>query len=88
MLNYIKNLQEKGNTEIYTEENINKEILDNPNIGVPNLSISGIYYIDGIEYEYKKGTGKIKQTLYLIKQTPSNNYINMSSLPKLKPNMS
>lgn len=88
MLNYIKNLQEKGNTEIYTEENIDKEILDNPNIGVPNLSISGIYYIDGIEYEYKKGTGKIKQTLYLIKQTPSNNYINMSSLPKLKPNMS
>ena len=85
MLNLSDNLSEKGNiskkpsTEIENKE----EIINNPDFGIPNLSISGIYLINGIEYEYSQGHEKIYQTLYLIKQTPINNYLNMSSLPKL-----
>lgn len=87
ILNLTDNLSEKGNIETKASDSIDnkQEIINNPEIGVPNLSISGIYFIDGIEYEYKKGFEKIVQTLYLIKQTPSNNYLNMSSLPKLSP---
>ena len=87
LLNLTDNLAEKGNINSKPSDEIQnkKKILDNPDIGIPNLSISGIYFIDGIEYEYTKGMEKIEQTLYLIKQTPSNNYLNMSSLPKLSP---
>jgi hypothetical protein len=87
LLNLTDNLSEKGNINSKPSDEIpnKKKILDNPDIGIPNLSISGIYFIDGIEYEYTKGMEKIEQTLYLIKQTPSNNYLNMSSLPKLSP---
>ncbi len=88
MLNLSDNLSAKGNTSTKpTDEIDNKQdIINNPMFGVPNLSISGIYFIDGIEYEYRRGNEKITQILYLIKQTPVNNYLNMSSLPKLSPN--
>ena len=87
MLNLSDNLSKTGNTNSYPSSEIEnkQDILDNPQIGIPNLSISGIYFIDGIEYVYRAGQEKIVQTLYLIKQTPSNNYLNMSSLPKLSP---
>lgn len=89
IINLSSNLKEKGDTSEVTEEKVeNKnEILDNPKFGVPNYAISGIYYINGIEYSYKGDNKKIVQTLYLIKQTPANNYLNMSSIPKLTPNM-
>jgi hypothetical protein len=85
MLNISDNLSEKGNisTKPSTEIENKEEIINNPDFGIPNLSISGIYLINGIEYEYAQGHEKIYQTLYLIKQTPINNYLNMSSLPKL-----
>jgi hypothetical protein len=88
MLNLSDNLSAKGNTSTKPSDEIDnkQDVINNPMFGVPNLSISGIYFIDGIEYEYRRGNEKITQILYLIKQTPVNNYLNMSSLPKLSPN--
>lgn len=85
MIKLIDNLSENGNTEVtpsYKPDNI-EEILNNDDYGIPNLSVSGMYLIDGIEYKYSSANQKIVQTLYLIRKTPSRNYLNLSSLPKI-----
>lgn len=71
--------------EIAADENLTMDaILSDNSIGIPNLEVCGIYYVDGIEYEYSAG-GLIVQTLYLIKHSGVNNsYLNYSSLPKIK----
>lgn len=81
------NLSEGGNKDFentqYPEEQID-QIITTTNFGVFNYEVSGIYYIDGIDYVYKAGES-IKQILYLIKHTgATNSYLNYSSLPKFK----
>lgn len=67
-----------------TDDLNTEKLLEDSSIGVPNLELSGIYYVDGIEYIYN-GNDKIEQYLYLIKHTgTANSYLNYSSLPKLK----
>lgn len=90
MLN-MSNASENGNiepivtTQIASDNNLTTDaILSDDSIGVPNLEVSGIYYIDGIEYEFNQ-TGLMQQYLYLIKHSGVNNsYLNYSSLPKIK----
>lgn len=60
-----------------------EEFLNNPKLGLPNVSVSGIYFINGIEYYYDPKQKKMMQTLYLVKQTKHTNYINYSSFAKL-----
>lgn len=66
-------------------ETIDKEtlekILDDPEVGVPNLTVSGMYYISGIEYTYTKTYG-ILQTLVLLRKSPTVSYFNYSSFVK------
>ena len=49
-----------------------------------NIAISGIYYIDGVEFEYNKSREDIIQTLYLVKKGDINNWNNRTSKPKFK----
>ena len=49
-----------------------------------NIAISGIYYIDGVEFEYNKSREDIIQTLYLVKKGDINNWDNRTSEPKFK----
>lgn len=74
------NLEDTSNSGDGTDIN---EILNNENAGVINLSVSGIYFINGIDYTYTPSSKQIKQTLYLIRQIPSTNFTNYSSLPKI-----
>ena len=51
--------------------------------GVLNTSISGMYFIDGIEFNYNRNEKKIKQVLYLIKRGESMSYVNAASKIKV-----
>lgn len=67
-----------------TDDLNTQKILEDSSFGVPNLELSGIYYVDGIEYKYD-GNDRIQQYLYLIKHTgTANSYLNYTSMPKLK----
>lgn len=47
-----------------------------------NVALSGIYYIDGVEFEYNDNVENIMQTLYLIKKGDLTNWVNRSSKMK------
>ena len=49
-----------------------------------NIAISGIYYIDGVEFEYNKSREDIVQTLYLVKKGEIKNWDNRTSKFKIK----
>lgn len=85
MMNQINSLRENGNDDIYPEyDEENKELVINNNeFGIPNLSISGIYYIEGIEYVYKQNNQNISEILYLSRKNDLNNYYNFSSTVKI-----
>ena len=60
------------NEKIEFDDNDQKKailsVVENESIMVPNESLSGIYYIDGMKFEYNYSTGKIDQYLILIKK--------------------
>lgn len=60
-----------------------EELLNDDSFGIPNLLLSGIYYIIGINYIYERN--KLYQELFLIKQqqNTSSSYFNYSSVPKI-----
>lgn len=85
MIRLSANLKTGGNQS--TNEKIDtseyEKIINDNTIGVPNLSISGIYFIDGMEIIFDSKKNKYIQSLILIRQSEFNSYLNMSSLPKL-----
>lgn len=85
MISNVANLKDGGDQEVQanTLEDY-KDIIEDSDFGIPNLSISGMYLIDGIEYSYGEGMTNIHQKLYLIRKTPARSYLNLSSLPKFK----
>lgn len=73
--------------EIYASDENYKDrsnIVDDYN-GVINPSLSGLYYINGMELEYNAGDQKFEQTLYLIKKGLTNNLLNKYTSVKLPP---
>lgn len=83
------NLAKDGNTDVILDIEVmdseqTKIMLEDDSLGVPNLDVSGIYYVNGIEYTYNGGA-KINQILYLIKHSGTrNSYLNHASMPKIK----
>lgn len=63
---------EGPNEKIEFDDNDKKKeilnVVENASIMVPNESLSGIYYIDGMKFEYNYSIGKIEQSLILIKK--------------------
>lgn len=85
ILKLTSNLSKKGNTETENTESKDldtQKIINDPNHPVINLNVSGLYFINGIEYLYTPETKKIMQTLYLIRQKPVSSFSNFSSLTK------
>ena len=57
--------------------NIDKyELMMNNGIMLPNYKLSGLYYIDGMYFEYNPNVGKIDQTIILIKKGTTSGYTN------------
>lgn len=82
--NSIKTEKDGDNYEKKSSYNENEQnIIIDQNNSVPNPSLCGIYYIDGIEYNYFDGTDTVKQTLILIKKGIQNNINNKYTNPKL-----
>lgn len=85
MMRLSANLKSGGNQTTSDKLDISEyeSILNDNTIGVPNLSISGIYFIDGMEIVFDSKKNKYIQSLILIRKSEFNSYLNMSSLPKL-----
>lgn len=52
--------------------------------GAINPYLSGMYYIDGLEYEYVTEDHKIKQYIYLIKKSADDKALNKSTSPVIE----
>ena len=56
----------------------NRDLMVDADIQYPNMSLTGLYYIDGMSFKFDLEKHDIKQTLYLIKKgaltTPHNKY--------------
>lgn len=52
------------------------DLVRDDNAWLPNMKLTGLYYVDGMIFEYKPSTGKIDQTLILIKKGATSGYMN------------
>ena len=61
-----------------------EQMFSDSTLGFINLSVSGIYYIDGMSFEYdtKNKEHEIIQKIYLIRRDFMPGYINSASVPK------
>ena len=92
MLNSESNLypgaQERGFKPDPSSGEVNgirdEDILHNDGVGVIGAEDSGIYYIDGMRFDYINGNEKIQQYLYLIKRDPLTSLSNLSTWDKIK----
>lgn len=50
---------------------------------LPNMKLSGLYYIDGMSFTYEQTEGRIVQTLYLLKKGTTSGYENRHTSPRL-----
>lgn len=62
----------------------NEDILHNDSIGVISAEDSGMYYIDGMRFDYINGNDKIQQYLYLIRRDSLTSLNNLSTSNRLK----
>ena len=53
---------------------------------LPNFKLSGLYYIDGMTFEYARDEGRIIQTLHLIKKGILTGYENRHTLNRIPTN--
>lgn len=73
---------EEDNPQLPPE--INKEDLTlDDGAYMPNFKLSGLYYIDGMRFEYNQQIGKINQILLLFKKGSTSGYENRHTVPKV-----
>ena len=59
------------------------DLIEREDISLPNIGLSGMYYIDGMRFEYSYKENKISQYLLLIKRGSLSNLSNFETAPKL-----
>ena len=74
-----KNLSNE-HTDTISNDNI-EELIMNDEYPIPDMSITGMYYIDGMEFVYDNNEQMIIQYLYLIPKKYMNRIDNKYSLP-------
>ena len=63
---------------------INEEdVIMDDTVVIPNIKLTGLYYIDGMEFEYSQEYGRIVQTLILIKKGITSGYQNKHNNPRV-----
>ena len=70
---------DEGHSLDYGRETDEMEIKRNANIQVPNMALTGLYYIDGMRFEYDRDLDDMKQFLILIKKGPVTNIDNFNT---------
>lgn len=84
-VNTIDDLEAKADPDSYTDS-IDTETARNiqdDTVGILNHTISGMYYIDGMTFEYSDKYQKFIQKLWLIKKGAIMNYSNATSMTKI-----
>jgi len=51
---------------------------------MPNIKLSGLYYIDGMTFEFRYDVGRIVQILHLIKKGNTSGYENRHTTPRVR----
>ena len=74
--NVVSDGEEEDSSEKTALSANERNNISNDEIGILNPSLSGLYYIDGIEFNYYHGEQRIGQTLYLIRKGIQNNLTN------------
>lgn len=65
-------------------DGVNKsDIIMEGNALVPNVKLTGLYYIDGMRWEYKREYGRIIQSIILIKKGITSGYHNKHNAVKM-----
>lgn len=91
--NIMNNYKNSFETEIKVEQvpNTSKEDIDilmDDRYGLPNTSLSGLYYIKEVEFIYHEGYENIQQRLVLVKKGIQNNLVNKYAPSKYYPRYS
>jgi hypothetical protein len=60
-----------------------EDVVMDPEVQVPNLKLHGLYYIDGMMWEYSQELGYIRQTIECFKKGPTPNYFGDSYGPRI-----
>ena len=79
------NVNTKMEDNFSTDEMSQKDMIMNESVPLRDPSISGIYYIDGMEFLYNKEEQEIQQFLYLIPKYRVSHLTNAQSTPKIDP---
>ena len=61
-----------------------KDLIEQENIALPNMALTGMYYIDSMKFEYSYDNNEIKQFLYLIKKGSITNLNNWHTNPRIE----
>ena len=69
-----------------SKENNQEDIIMDGGAYMPNIKLSGLYYIDGMSFDYSNEGGRIIQTLFLIKKGKTSGYENKHTLPRVPKN--
>ena len=73
---------DESNVPLPTEVNQEDIIMDG-GAYMPNMKLSGLYYIDGMTFEYARDRGRIVQILHLIKKGKTSGYENRHNNPRM-----
>ena len=60
-----------------------KDLIDRNDIELPNMGLTGMYYIDSMRFEYNYNENQLKQYVRLIKKCRLSNISNFYTAPKL-----
>lgn len=69
-----------------SKENNQEDIIMDGGAYMPNIKLSGLYYIDGMSFDYSNEAGRIIQTLFLIKKGKTSGYENRHTSPRVPKN--
>lgn len=81
-LGSASNNAQQSNLNLPAEINEDDLVMDG-GADMPNIKLSGLYYIDGMKFEYSRDDGRIIQSLFLIKKGKTSGYHNKHNLPRV-----
>lgn len=77
---YLDGLKGDIDFDSNKEDKESNELLIDSNVPLPNISVSGYYYVDGMSFEYDYKNKEVTQKLFLIKKGSTTNYLNKASV--------
>lgn len=80
---YTKNTNDEADVVNVPDEMNTRDIVLDDSALMPNFKLTGLYYIDGMKWEYEPSYGQIIQSLKLIKKGITSGYHNKHNAPRI-----